>query len=508
MILWRKESNSDEICYINLLSKAEQNQLKTSATAFENTTNKNDGKSKELRVRGNQHFSAKNWDTAMEFYNQSLRYAIDGSENISLAYANRSACFLEKTKYDQCLADIELAKKANYPQRLMQKLKEREEKCLKSICDNGQRKLNEKIKPTLSFDADEKYPCLANVLEIRCNDEFGNHIVAARDIGVGQIVMLQDGFVSAAYSDDKTLCKTCLKSTKNFISAKNCSDAMFCGELCIESNDIHKFMCGTPCNQCRILALLTESVLKAITAFPNTESLMNFVLAKHNFDSQECGTDAQSKYGLFLGLYRPPQGDLNTMVTGLISSVYNCVLEMPEFKHRFQSKREKRFLMHLILQHWFILETTTLSLCKEAKTQSKDANTVAIFQSLLNHSCFPNVSHQRCGNQMITYTVRPIKMGEQLFIDNGMMNNHFQCKCSKCNPSWQREDRNRMESEPDFKDIKRFDDSGDGMNPDERSILKAKMVNFLTKYGELPWSPEIEEVMTHFKSYMFKCFSK
>lgn len=217
----------------------------------------------------------------------------------------------------------------------------------------------------------------------------------------------------------------------------------------------------------------------------------------------ERDTDAQSKYGLFLSLYSPPEGDLNTLVTGSISSVYNCVLEMPEINHRFQSKREKRFLMHLILQHWFILETTTLSLCKKAKTQSEDANTVVIFQSLLNHSCFPNVSHQRFGNQMITYTVRPVKMGEQLFIDNGLMKKQVQCKCSKCIPSWQKEDRNRMQLEPDFKKSKRIDVT----NPDERSILKAKMVNFLMKYGESPWSPEIEEVMLHFTNFMSKEFS-
>lgn len=505
MVLWKKESDSADACFINLLSDRQLNPQSYELFKLICSTKKDDEKSIELRMKGNQQIKQKNWPAAMELYNQSLRLATAGSEHVSLVYANRSVCFLQMKKYDRCLVDIELARKANYPERLMHKLKEREATCLKLMNDEPS-KLDEEFKPALSFDANEKFPCLANVLEIRNNDEFGNHIVATRDIDVGQIVVLEDVFASTVFSDDKTLCRTCMKSAQNFIPAEKCSDAMFCDGSCIESNGTHKFVCGTPCNQCRLLALLTELTLKAITAFPNTESLMDFVLADHSFDlhgDAKYETDAQSKYAWFLSLYRPPQGDVNALVTDLISSVYNCVLEMPDIKHRFQSKRDKRFLMHLILQHWFIMESTTMSLERQAKTQSEDANIVAIFQSLMNHSCFPNVSHHRHGNQMITYTVRPVKMGERLVIDNGLLNKQKQCKCSKCNPSWQQEDRNRMKSEPDFKDIKQIKDD-DAMRPDECSVLKDKMANFLTKYGSQPWSPEIEEVIGHFQKFMFK----
>lgn len=505
MVLWKKESSRADACYINLLSGRELNPLSYDLFKLMSSTKKDDMKSIELRMEGNRQFIAKKWNVAMELYNQSLRLASDGSEHVSLVYANRSACFLQMKEYGQCLADIELAKKANYPDRLMHKLVEREASCLKLMNDEPP-KLVEELKPMLSFDADEKFPCLANVLEIRNNDEFGNHIVAMCDIDVGQIVIVEDVYASSVFSTDTTVCRTCLKSAQNFIPAENCSDAMFCDESCIAANGTHNFVCGTPCNQCRLLGLLTELVLKAITAFPSNESLMEFVLADHSFKSHgdvKYDTEAQSKHDLLLSLYCPPEGDVHSMVTGTISSVYNCVLEMPVIKDRFQSKRDKRFLMHLILQHWFVLERTTLSFSSMSKTQSKDANTVVIFQSLLNHSCFPNVSHQRHGNQMITFTVRPIKMGEQLVINNGLNTKNATCKCSKCRPNWHREDRRRMQSDPDFKDIKEF--KGDGtMNPDQR---KDKMVNFLTKYGSLPWSPEIEEVIGHFKNAMFKNLS-
>lgn len=107
---------------------------------------------------------------------------------------------------------------------------------------------------------------------------------------------------------------------------------------------------------------------------------------------------------------------------------------------------------------------------------------------------------------MITFAVRPVKIGEQLFIDNGMMKKHFQCKCSKCIPKWQQAVRNRMQSEPDFKDFKQID-SGKVTDSGKRSTLKAKMVNFLTRYGKSSWSPEIEEAVLYFNNFMRTEFS-
>lgn len=61
------------------------------------------------RDSGNQYFAKKMFREAMDFYNKSLCFAENGSENISLAYSNRSACFFNMGMYSNCLVDIELA---------------------------------------------------------------------------------------------------------------------------------------------------------------------------------------------------------------------------------------------------------------------------------------------------------------------------------------------------------------------------------------------------------------
>lgn len=104
-------------------------------------------------------------------------------------------------------------------------------------------------------------------------------------------------------------------------------------------------------------------------------------------------------------------------------------------------------------------------------------------------------------------------MGEQLFIeyyrgkdDDGIglqqtdvsENFQFQCKCSKCIPSWEEEDRMKMRGDPDFVFINQIDASH-YVESEKRSVLKRKVLKFLNEYGRLPWSIEIEEVIRKFE---------
>lgn len=147
----------------------------------------------------------------IEYYNQSLLFAKDNSENLSLAYANRSACFFHMANYNHCLKDIELAREHNYPKRLMQKLDEREADCIKHLNEeNGNQK---EIEPKLSFDPDEN---MANVLEIKMNYRFGRYIATKCDIDVGQTVLVEKGFIHVFDASDRSLCLTCMRHVQNF----------------------------------------------------------------------------------------------------------------------------------------------------------------------------------------------------------------------------------------------------------------------------------------------------
>lgn len=65
------------------------------------------------RTVGNEKYSRKDFEGAMQLYNESICYAENDSEYLSLAYANRSSCFFELGMYDRSLADIQLAQETN-----------------------------------------------------------------------------------------------------------------------------------------------------------------------------------------------------------------------------------------------------------------------------------------------------------------------------------------------------------------------------------------------------------
>lgn len=503
MDLWQKESKNTDALYIDLLP-SDRNSIAVYSmfsTMLKNGSKKNDSMSAELRAAGNRKYQARNVLEAMDLYNQSLRYATAGSENISLAYANRSACFLHMEKYDNCLVDIELAKKVNYPQRLMPKLIARETECLKFMQTHTPAEVT--AKPTLSFEPDKTFPCMANVLQIQSNDKFGKHIVAKADISVDQIVSLEEGYVFDAQRIAQTTCKTCNDFTTSFIPCPNCSDVMFCDTQCLDSNDSHETTCGASYQRMEGAKLFVEPVLKAVSAFANIEDMMEFVencLATRDFSTLEGLSDAQLKYGLFLKLLgnRMPTDPSN------IWKAYFALLDIPAIMSHFDTLKKQRFLMHLILQHILIIETNGMSFGENAE---KAIFILGIVSSLFNHSCYHNASSEICANKIICYTVRPIKKGEQVFIryktdttdlttkERQMFlrdNFRFDCKCSMCVPCYKEEDRVRMRLDPIYQLLTSRRTINDMMQ--RKSNGKAKFCNFLNKYGHLPWCYEIHLV--------------
>lgn len=307
-----KESNEIDALYIDLLRLEAQDTrlIDRMFTQMFISTEKDDALASQHRDKGNEFFRQSMWRIPMEFYTETLRFATNGSEHISLAYANRSACFLRMKLYAECLIDIELARKANYPHRLMYKLNEREAVCFDQM-EKSSKIPTPEAKPALSFAADEKYPSMANVLEIQQNVEFGKHTVAMDDIAVGQTIVLEDVFCVGVFSNDRAYCCTCLKFIRNFIPCPNCSNATFCDAKCMESDEIHKIDCGASYHYSLDSAeiALVKSILLAVNAFSSVDDLVAYVerclITRNDGDllTDTSLSAAQLKYGQFSKLF-------------------------------------------------------------------------------------------------------------------------------------------------------------------------------------------------------------
>jgi tetratricopeptide (TPR) repeat protein len=82
-----------------------------------------DEATKYFREVGNRQFSLKDYSSCIETYTQSILSCPEESEvEKSLALANCSAALFQLELYEDCLEDIKLAIKTNYPSHLLPKL--------------------------------------------------------------------------------------------------------------------------------------------------------------------------------------------------------------------------------------------------------------------------------------------------------------------------------------------------------------------------------------------------
>ena len=442
------------------------------------------------RQRGNDLFRIKNWSEAMSWYNKSLCFAEVESENLPIMYLNRSWCFFHLQMYDEALIDLELAKKANLPENLMPKLEQRRRECRKLMA-TVQKPLRREHK--LSYEPNQNYPCLADVVEIKYTPECGRHLVAKQDIPVGQIVLMEKDFIGTR-TNDEILCRTCFQKNKNFIACTQCPDAVFCDNDCMNRNILHKWECGSAQENLSInYRFYIQAVCVAIESFPNIESLMEFVENALREDPDTVPTsihDLKSGYHFFIKL---KTHGIKKNAYLLSYDYYKCVTNIPEIMALFDSEEKKRFLMHLMTYHSLIAHTNSIQ-----DHRSKSINNIF---SLINHSCCPNLNSSCIADQNICETIRFVQKGQQLCISylvtlqcnapRGKRQQelksgwNFDCKCEKCELTG-----NISNIHLTFDPCYRF--AFENIH-DKRKYL-AILENcrqFLDKYGRLPWSEEI-----------------
>lgn len=204
-------------------------------------------RSTKLREEGNKFYSQREFFNAIVKYNESLCFAEHGSENLGLAYANRSAVFFEMKLYKICLENIENARQNFYPEENFIILEKREEKCrdfLKS------QKEKSSFDPwsffKLSYPANEKLPFVAKCLEVKKNEKYGRHVITNESLKVGDIVVIEKPFCSILLSQSKLYnipesniyqrCSSCLKENSlNLIPCSFCCKGLsftFLSKIC------------------------------------------------------------------------------------------------------------------------------------------------------------------------------------------------------------------------------------------------------------------------------------
>jgi hypothetical protein len=374
------------------------------------------------------------------------------SENVSSAYANRSAAYFEMGDYEKALENIELAKSHNCPKRKLSKLKIREEKCLENLqkCPSVKNKYqqheiirNEVL--SVKLPENEKLPCyIADCLELNNTPDFGRGIVTKCDLKVGTVVAIEESLTKRlVHNDNFTRCVNCFKSNMfNVIPCDSCCSAMFCSKDCkdIAWEKFHHYECEVADainelfvekntiglrtffealsifnNDLSALKEFTESIkLSKATVLGFDFSKMNKLEKKksllHSIDALHAGDSPISNDGDFV------QTCTSVVLINLILNHSKFGLSLNEEQREiFREFTLKHSLIGIVNAHY-------LYGAYEENNEIKFDNIgsgLFPFASLLNHSCAPNVSRIDFQLKIHFIVKRPIKAGEQLFDSYG-----------------------------------------------------------------------------------------
>lgn len=491
--LWQPSSNASPTEFVDIFAEQRAQQSNKIVKHLKRSSPKSRKKTVLNRDLGHTEGRKRNWTKAFQFYQKCLCYAPANSRYIGTAYAYRAAIFSKLGLFARELIDLDMADKSPCPAWLTVE----ELEINRRICV-GKLKLDcEPIRSTIQLDYKPHAfnPNMAEVVKITQNEQFGRHIIADVDIPVGQAISVEPFFAFSSTNEPHFQCQTCLKQQQNFIACKDCTDVVFCNEQCEQSNRTHRLVCGTGFYRlAQDIKLAIETVLLAVIEFDHAEALKAFVMEVHNgADTVPLNLiDFRAKYRSYLTFHK-------TKCPKVIDAAYKAhqmMLQIPIIQVYFDTNEKQQFLSHLLCQHMAINALNGFEL---------DGSTmVCVSTSFFNHSCAPNVITRIVDNRIICRTIRPIRCGDQLFINylddlNWTPNKRdsiariwdFQCKCEACEPI-DREDAAVMKLMGDGRFAKICDlVMSCGLKMEQRDHWMQLCKGVLTDYGHLQWIQQL-----------------
>lgn len=260
-------------------------------------------------------------------------------------------------------------------------------------------------------------------MEIHTTPEMGRHVLASRDIPIGEVIAVESPYTTVLLWE-KTLdhCHNCLKLCYNLLPCNGCVDAMFCGESCRREawKLYHKYECGvlSILRKLECTKLERAALRIAITATSINVSELASSKTYHSARYQEihqliANTDKRNVADLF------ERATTAAVIYELLqtSTSFFQDLDMEQYKDVFC----ELLLLHMQTGPSNFHEISELVACGDGsdyEVEEVGAGAYA-FLSLLNHSCSPNVVRCCHGVAIVLRTLRPVGKGEQLFDNYG-----------------------------------------------------------------------------------------
>ncbi|XP_032457514.1 SET and MYND domain-containing protein 4 isoform X4 [Nasonia vitripennis] len=361
--------------------------------------------------------------TSWELYSKAIAIAPNTSQELSLAYANRSAVLFCFKKFEECIGDINHALELNYPTHLK------------------------------------------DALDVKYSDKFGRHIITTRKINAGDILIIEKPYATMLIPEKAyTHCSQCLNVYWALIPCEFCIHAMYCSKRCKNEawKQYHDIECAAAgylleldFNKCALFSMrLSILALRELGSVNNLRSSHKDAISEEIFQSNKY----HSLFTLVTNTGKRSISDLFERALNAAFILYYLCTNTTLFGKKFESEisqistnKDATYVGGLILRNMQIIPSNIHSYEEECRINTIDIGVSAQpFCSLINHSCDPNVSRCSTGNGMLIYALVPIEPGSQIFDNYGshyaVMNKferevklkqyYFKCECRACKEDW------------------------------------------------------------------------
>ncbi|KAJ8679817.1 hypothetical protein QAD02_015604 [Eretmocerus hayati] len=446
-------------------------------------------KSTEIRKIGNGLLLQKNRESyrkVLSLYTKSIAYAPLDSEELAQAYGNRSALWLHLHKYELCLSDIHKALDITKSNDLIQKLLNRKKECHNHLPSPAEDSIQEEVNSPKVTPSKSGF-CSADSITMKCDEKYGRHYVATRDIKPGEIIVSeQTPYASIDIDQMYLICSHCLAFAWAGIPCDTCVFTIYCSNRCREDawtqyHDILCIMLSDDTFHDRIIGYELErelqnpsvenashsfymTLLRMIIIIIKKDGLDNVIRAAEEFDKtygvSEMRSDFQatSSCANFEFVYNltTSKRNFDDSVTNLAPILLPALSEslnvLPDkYNDAFTNVLRKLFKICMANSLRFSAHDCV---CKDAEKDdciSNRGDILAPCSALFNCSCDNNVDRIFVpGPRVILLTNRPIKKGEQLFITYGpcgsmkkvvrqallKLLHSFTCECEPCIDDW------------------------------------------------------------------------
>lgn len=261
----------------------------------------------------------------------------------------------------------------------------------------------------------DEIECASNAIEIKSDETQGRHIVAKRDIEIGEILAVEHSYAHMLLEETLIHCHECLLLCYNLIPCENCTQALYCSEKCRENayQTYHQY-------ECAILKTTVDIKLDRIELFPMKIALKAF----KEYCNEEIIEDTK--------IYKSNRYyELSKLVTNVekrsVTDLFNRSITAALIYHLinvntnlFDTDFKRNKFMDVVLEQ---IQVAACNFHEIVELYGNDLQQIGDgafpFTSMFNHSCNPNVMRTNYGTTIVKRALLTIKKGEQCYDNYG-----------------------------------------------------------------------------------------